>query len=309
MRAYRLAYDGRNYRGFQRQPDVPTVEDAIFDALRALGAYRPAEHSAVDGGEVPDRPRGYAAAGRTDAGVSALAQTVAFDAPDWLSSRALNADLPASIRAWAHADVASDFHATHDASERTYAYHLYAPPADDRRTLAGSDEANAPTSDQGADSVADADWPPVSDDRVREACRALSGTHDYHNLTPDDDNTERTIDIAAERDGDVLVLTVRAGGFCRQLVRRLATLIQRVGSGEASLEKIDRVFDADPLPGHEGIPPAPPEPLVLTDVTYPNVTFAVDEEAATSARTVFERARIERTIGARVARQVSDGLL
>ena len=45
------------------------------------------------------------AAGRTDAGVSALAQTVAFDAPEWLTPRALNAELPAEIRAWASADV------------------------------------------------------------------------------------------------------------------------------------------------------------------------------------------------------------
>jgi len=36
LRAFRVAYDGTGYHGFQRQPDVPTVEDTIFDALRAL---------------------------------------------------------------------------------------------------------------------------------------------------------------------------------------------------------------------------------------------------------------------------------
>src|SRR6056297_1923774 len=102
MRAFRVAYDGRPYHGFQRQPDVPTVENTLFDALAALGV--------ADG-----KPAGYAAAGRTDAGVSALAQTVAFACPDWLSPAALNSELPATIRAWASADAEPDFHATHHA--------------------------------------------------------------------------------------------------------------------------------------------------------------------------------------------------
>jgi acetyltransferase len=62
-RAFRVAYDGRPFHGFQRQPDVPTVEDTLFDALRA------ADLLAADA----NRPSGYAAAGRTDAGASAAA--------------------------------------------------------------------------------------------------------------------------------------------------------------------------------------------------------------------------------------------
>ena len=73
MRAFRVAYDGRPYSGFQRQPDVPTVEDTLLDALRALGVF-----------EGSDVPPGYAAAGRTDAGVSALVGEA--DPPDGVSS-------------------------------------------------------------------------------------------------------------------------------------------------------------------------------------------------------------------------------
>jgi hypothetical protein len=57
VRAFRLAYDGSGYRGFQRQPHGETVEDELFAALRELGV-------AFEGGS----PVGYAAAGRTDAG-------------------------------------------------------------------------------------------------------------------------------------------------------------------------------------------------------------------------------------------------
>ena len=276
-RAFRIAYDGTRYRGFQRQPDVATVEDTIFDALRAL------EVLSADAA----KPDGYAAAGRTDAGVSALAQTVAFDAPDWLSPRALNAELPADVRAWAAADCPADFHATHHASRREYVYHLFAPTEGDHR----------------ADAT-----PPVDDDRFRAACEALSGTHDFHNLTPDDRNTERSPTLEAVRDGDYLVVTVTAGGFARELVRRLVSLARAVGTGEEPLEKVDRVLEPAPLPGHEGIAPAPPEPLVLTHVAYPDLEFAVDPEAAASARAVFDARSIERRTGARVARRIADGM-
>jgi tRNA pseudouridine38-40 synthase len=141
MRAVRLAYDGTGYRGFQRQPHGDTVENALFEALEALDV-------AFEAGA----PVGYAAAGRTDAGVSARAQTVAFASPEWLRLRALNAERPADVRAWAAADADADVHATHDAAVRRYCYYLYAPDA--------------------------------SDDRAAEACRGLSGRHDLHNFTP-----------------------------------------------------------------------------------------------------------------------------
>ncbi|WP_290812047.1 tRNA pseudouridine(38-40) synthase TruA [Halovivax sp.] len=280
MRAFRVAYDGTGYYGFQRQPDVPTVEGTVFDALRELGVLEPEAA----------KPAGYAAAGRTDAGVSALAQTVAFEAPDWLSPRALNAELPADVQAWASADAPTDFHATHGATERTYVYHLYAPAAGARELAANDGD------------------PPVEDGRVADACDALAGTHDYADLTPDDRNTRRTVALDAERDGDFLVLTVRAGGFPRQLVRRLVSLVRAVGADEVPLQRIDRTLAPEPLPDHERAAPAPSEPLVLADVTYPDIEFSIDEEAAASARAVFERRRVERLAGARVSRQLRDGI-
>ncbi|MFU8866607.1 tRNA pseudouridine(38-40) synthase TruA [Natronococcus sp.] len=283
MRAFRIAYDGSGYYGFQRQPDVPTVEDALFDALRALGVLEPDAR----------KPAGYAAAGRTDAGVSALAQTVALEAPEWLTPRAFNGELPADVRAWAAADAPDGFHATHHATRREYTYHLYAPPADRLRDgSSGTSLARAA----------------VDDDRFRAACDALSGTHDFHNLTPDGSNTERSPTLEASREGDYLVVTVSAGGFARELVRRLVSLAESVGTGERSLADLKRALEPEPLPGHEGIAPASPEPLVLAAVDYPNLAFEVDEDAAASARAVFDARRIERRTGSRVAGQLRDGL-
>ncbi|EMA67456.1 tRNA pseudouridine synthase A [Halorubrum aidingense JCM 13560] len=249
MRAFRVAYDGREYAGFQRQPHARTVEGTL---LRAL-----AKHGILDRGEGPTHatPPGYAAAGRTDAGVSALAQTVAFEAPPWLTPRAFNGQLPGSIRVWAAADVREGFHATHDAVERTYRYHLYAPAIDD--------------------------------DRVRDALTRLSGEHDFHNLTSDETGTVRNLTATATRAGDLLVIELSAGGFPRALVRRVVSAVRAVGRGTTEPARIDRLLAAEPVPGELGVPPAPAEPLVLWNAAYDGVTFETDPEAAESARVAF----------------------
>jgi tRNA pseudouridine38-40 synthase len=276
MRAYRIAYDGRPYYGFQRQPSVPTVEGALLDGL--------AELEITDRGETPP---GYAAAGRTDRGVSALAQTVAFEAPDWATPRVLNGELPDPVCAWASADAADGFHATRDAAWREYRYLLYAP--------------NLP------------------DGRVRAALDRLTGTHDFHNLTavtdPAVDTTRTVLAATATRDGEFLGIRVRADGFLREMVRRVVTLVCSVAAdpvgpdhvpttGTASVE---RALSTERLDGPAGIGPAPAAPLALTGVGYPDLAFAADERAVERRRSAFERRRVEAATLARVARVIRDG--
>lgn len=260
--AYRLAYDGRNYHGFQRQPSVPTVEGAIFAALKHV--------------EVPfdgETPRGYTAAGRTDAGVSARAQTIGFAAPSWLTAAVLSNALPGDVHAWARSDVTEDFHARYHAVARTYTYHLL------RQDL---DEA-----------------------AVRSAIAALDGYHDFHNLTPDKRSTRRRIDCAVRKEDGFLVIEITARGFPRQFVRRFVSLVATIGRGECPLHEIGRALEHRPLPGHRGIEPAAPEPLVLANVQYPGIRFAVDGDALATAETAFEaRHRDALTAGA-VFRSIS----
>ena len=259
-RAFRVAYDGRPYRGFQRQPDVTAVEGELLGALRRLD---------VCSGE---KPPGYAAAGRTDAGVSARAQTVAFDAPDWLTPYALNGELPDPIQVWAHADAPADFHATHDANWREYVYYWYAPE--------------------------------TNDDRAERALTRLAGEHDFHNLTPDDQNTVRNLDADLSREDDFLVVTVRAGGFCRELVRRVVSLVQAVTeSGE--FDRVETLLGDEPVDGAEGVPPANPHPLVLHDVDY-DLDFVMDDDAVAYARKVFRALHDDRRSLARVAGHVAE---
>ena len=264
MCAFRVAYDGRPFHGFQRQPAVPTVEDALLDAVRALGL--------ASAGELPP---GYAAAGRTDAGVSALAQTVGFRCPAWCSPAALNSELPGDVRAWARADTGDEFHATHDAECREYTYYLYAPGIDEGRASA--------------------------------ALEALCGEYDFTNLTPDARGTVRDLSGSVVRDGEFLLVTLVSGGFARQLVRRVVSLVRAVGTG-APLSTVERVLVPTPIPGPEGIPPAPAEPLVLTGVDYPGLSFEVDDEAADRARALFDERAVDGLVRARVAGHVRDGI-
>lgn len=272
MQAYRIAFDGRDFHGYQRQPNVRTVEGVLFEALEELSVLEPRA----------DRPPGYAAAGRTDAGVSALAQTIGLEAPDWLTPRALNGSLPGSVRAWASAAAPPDFHATHWARERTYTYHLWAPDGDPESA--------------------------VDDDRVRTALDRLSGDLQVRNLARDQEPETRTVTADADRDGPILRVSVTASGFPREFVRRLVTLVRDVGRGAVPLELVDRVQQPTPLPGEDGIGPAPPEPLVLTDVTYPSLSFERDEEAARSAERVFAEREGRHAAATRVAAQLKDGV-
>jgi tRNA pseudouridine38-40 synthase len=275
MRAFRLAYDGRPFYGFQRQPDVPTVEGTLFAALQSLSVLSTDAH----------RPEGYAAAGRTDAGVSAVAQTVAFECPDWLTPRAFNSELPGTIRAWASADVGPEFHATHHAVRRVYTYYVYAPQQADR-SLDGR--------------------PPVDDERAAAALDSLCGFHDFHNLTPDDHGTRRGLSGHIDRDGEWLVIEVAAGGFARELVRRLVSVVRIVGSGERSIEWVDELLDSEPVDPRP--PPAPPEPLLLSGVRYLDVDFERDPDAVDSGAVAFGERAVEALARGRVSRGIGEAI-
>lgn len=77
--------------------------------------------------------------------------------------------------------------------------------------------------------------------------------------------------------------------------------VEAVAEGRREPAFLDRAPAPEPLPGPDGIRPAPAEPLVLVDVEYPSLSFAVDEAAAEAARAVFEERRRNRLAAARVA--------
>lgn len=116
--ALKLAYLGDNYYGFQRQPDLVTVDSEVRKALAKIGV--------VDGD--------FEYAGRTDRGVSALGQVIDFrideDKAYLARPRCVNGRLPRDIWAWAWAEAPEGFDSRRSAIWREYHYILWHPGLD-----------------------------------------------------------------------------------------------------------------------------------------------------------------------------------
>ena len=119
-----IAYDGRPFEGWQSQPGGNTVQDHIEKVLQKICPASSSVHGS----------------GRTDAGVSAEGQVAHFDVPDdWKMTapewqRALNAQLPPTIRIVKSEPAAPDFHARFSAKSKIYRYRIFTgevlPPLD-----------------------------------------------------------------------------------------------------------------------------------------------------------------------------------
>jgi tRNA pseudouridine38-40 synthase len=238
-----LEYDGTDFLGFQRQATGRTVQGELEAALRRLGW----EGKAVLG------------AGRTDTGVHAAGQVIAFDL-EWGHGeadllRALNAELPPDVAVKAAAVCAPDFHPRYAASGRRYRYTICDAPV------------RSPLAARYAWHV----WPPALDvDAMQAASRRLAGRHDFAAFGTDPDaggNTTRTVSRAEwARTGDWLTFEIQADAFLYRMVRSLVGALKKVGSGDltaAQFEALLRSRDRAQCP-----PLAPPQGLCLMEVLY-----------------------------------------
>jgi len=241
--ALKFGYDGRGFHGFARQPGQRTVEGDILRALSEIGIIRK--------GQGP-KDIGYAAASRTDAGVSAIGNVIAIDTA--FRRDALLSALNARLRdVWFHsfAEVPDGFR-PRDARQRWYRYHMRGCEV---RSLA----------------------------RFRRALGCFEGTHDFSNFARvDDENPVRTVkSITTRKAGGLFITDVRAQSFLWNQVRRMMGAAFAVSNEvlllkelKAALEKPDRRKDM-------GL--ASPEGLMLVDVSY-GFRFQKDEKALALAR-------------------------
>jgi tRNA pseudouridine38-40 synthase len=240
-----VEYDGTAYVGWQRQPDGVSIQALIEDALAAF-----------EGG-----PVSVHGAGRTDAGVHALAQVAsvrtraAHDAGT--IQRALNAVLPLDVRVVAIEDVPASFHARYDAISKTYEYRIVNAPyvsAFQHRYVWHVPGAL----DIGA---------------MRAGAAALTGRHDFaafRAVGGDVARTERTIfslEVETGRRGQLTVRVV-GDGFLRHMVRTITGTLVDVGLGRWPADHVARILDGRDR-GAAGRA-APPSGLFLVAVGYPD---------------------------------------
>lgn len=238
-----LAYDGTDFRGWQVQPDAPTVQGELQAALGRVT------------GEAP-LPQG---SGRTDAGVHALAQVASFQlrAPIPAANllRALNRTLPSSIRVLEARTMPETFHARHAATAKTYEYRIFrgeiCPPFAARYVYACPWPMDEALLDKTAsmfpgehDFLSFAATDP--DLSARQAHSAIDiPSHDQIELP----STIRTIYASAwgrqsTADGELLVYRVRGNGFLHHMVRNLVGTMLDVARGHFHAEDIPEILAA-----------------------------------------------------------------
>ncbi len=238
-----LEYDGRGFVGWQRQDNGPSVQAALEAAVKRFCGERVTAH----------------AAGRTDAGVHALAQVAHIDldketGADTLRD-ALNFHLePAAVAVLAAEAVADDFHARFSATERAYCYHIV-----NRRAPLALDRGRA--------------WfvpVPLDAAAMGEAARALLGKHDFTSFRASGCQAKspvKTLDaLEVSRDGDEIRIEARARSFLHHQVRNMAGSLRLAGEGKWTRADMERALAARDR--RAAGPTAPADGLYLVAVRY-----------------------------------------
>ena len=215
-----VEYDGTDLAGFQLQARDRTVQGEIERALREVTG-------------VETRVMG---AGRTDSGVHARGQVIAFNA-EWRHEladlhRALNAVLPADVAIVQLGIAPEGFHPRFDAVSRTYRYTLLTQPW--RSPLNRRTAWQVPYQ--------------LDMDRMAQASRCLIGTHDFSTFgrPPKGENPVRTVSQAEWRrgaeaapSGEWMTFDITANAFLYHMVRSLVGSLVLVGSGQLSVDEFE----------------------------------------------------------------------
>jgi tRNA pseudouridine38-40 synthase len=248
MRKLRLtvAYDGTDFHGWQRQKDgLPTVQGTLEPVL----------------GRIMNHPVDLCAAGRTDAGVHALGQTVHFRTESPIPARnvmrAANARLPSAVVIVDAADAPPGFHATRCAVAKLYRYTLHHSPK--------------PPTPMRARYVYHW-WRGLDVEAMRAAAVHLLGRHDFsafESAGADRLNKVRTIlSLDVSRDGDEVRIDVTGDGFLYNMVRNIAGTLIEVGRGHWKAERTAAIVASRDRT--QAGPTAPPQGLCLMRVRYPS---------------------------------------
>ena len=246
-----IEYDGAQHYGWQRQREVPSVQEHLEKALST----------------VANTPIEVQCAGRTDAGVHATGQVVHFDCdavrPLKAWTMGVNANLPSSVAVKWCVHVSDDFNARFSATGRRYRYVIY------------NHKMRPAILEQGITHI----HRPLNEQLMHEAAQALLGEQDFsafraalcQSKTP----FRNVTNVTVSRHGAFVVVDISANAFLHHMVRNIVGSLVEIGSGHQPVDWI-----ATLLAGRDrtlSAATAKPNGLYLVKVNYPDA-FGLPEQ-------------------------------
>ncbi len=236
-----ISYNGKNYCGYQIQPNLTTVQGELEKALTTIF----------------NEPIKTTASGRTDAMVSALRQVVNFYSNTKISEYSLlcrlNLTLPADIRVNKVEYVYDEFNARFSAKKKTYSYNFYI------------NRINNPYLDDFCYKVSYK----LDMKKFENELNSLVGTFDFTSLSSTDTQTEnkvRTIySVNLKQEQNVYTVTICGNGFLKNMIRIIMGTLFDISRGKIKKSIVEVINDknrasAGKTAGAVG--------LVLVDVNY-----------------------------------------
>ncbi len=239
-----VEYDGTNYAGWQSQTNALSVQDVLERAFEAATGERVRIHGA----------------GRTDAGVHALAQTAHLDTqcsipPDKICF-AMNTHLPPDIRVKRSETAADGFHARFCAKAKHYRY-----------TICNAEHAPAVFRHTAAHVRGTLDLA-----AMREAAAYIVGTHDFKCFCASGGETKDTVrtvfSLDIEKDGPYILMDIKGSGFLHHMVRIIAGTLIEIGLHKRPPESVRDIINSKDRE-RAGVT-APAKGLMLIAVSYPD---------------------------------------
>lgn len=237
-----IEYDGGAFNGFQYQSHAPSVQGALQDALSQVAAA----------------PVKLNAAGRTDSGVHATYQVVAFDAPvdrpldAWI--RGTNALTPDSVAVLWAVEVPHEFHPRFQATARRYMYLFY-----DLEEVSPLLAGRVTFSRQ------------LRDEKMHRAARCLLGEQDFSAFRAAGCQSKTPMravqQVSVSRAGGFVLIDITANAFLLHMVRNIAGSLWEIGLARREPNWIQELLSGRDR--SKAAPTAPPDGLYLVDVRYP----------------------------------------
>lgn len=236
----KIEYDGTAYSGWQRQPNAPTVEQTLEEALS----------------RVLQEPVDVIGQGRTDSGVHAEAQVAHFDTAAPVNTDdlcyAMLGVLPRDISLWEMRQVPDDFHARFHGLSRQYRYQVVTRPS----ALHYRYAAYVPR--------------PLDWEAMRRCAAMIRGEHDFDGFSKIGDDQQDAICTVLhsqlQRQDHLITYRIRANRFVRHMVRRLVGSMLLVGQGRWTEDHFRCLLTERPS-GKQGHG-APAKGLILEKVEY-----------------------------------------